>query len=172
MLHCPAWRCRPRATDHTLVHGARSVHHRSGDASFRKALAEASKKSNQLYPFLAGPTLLLNLPRLLGALVKVFKPLFPATVQKKLKFEQVRGVRFSVLTNTRVTVRKTVLDLWCVEQMLAEESKSAQISEFRATIGLWSSAQGPLSEVEDLRSLIAPGPVRERFVREVDELVQ
>ena len=60
-----------------------------GDASFRQALSAASKISNDLYPNLTGPTLLLNLPRLLGALVKLFTPLFPSEVRKKLKF--VRG---------------------------------------------------------------------------------
>jgi len=59
-----------------------------GDATFRKALSAASKKANALYPGLGGPTILLNLPAFLGALVKVFKPLFPPAVQKKLKFEQ------------------------------------------------------------------------------------
>lgn len=59
-----------------------------GDASFRKALSEASKKANDLYPCLAGPTLLLNLPPLFGALVKLFTPLFPEEVRRRLKFEQ------------------------------------------------------------------------------------
>ena len=31
--------------------------------------------------------MLLNLPRLLGALVKLFTPLFPPAVRKKLKFD-------------------------------------------------------------------------------------
>lgn len=59
-----------------------------GDATFRKVLSESSKKAVELYPMLAGPTLLLNLPRLLGAVIKLFKPLFPKSVQEKLKFEQ------------------------------------------------------------------------------------
>ena len=59
-----------------------------GDATFRKVLSATSKKAVRLYPMLAGPTLLLNLPRLLGSLIKIFKPLFPKSVQKKLKFEQ------------------------------------------------------------------------------------
>lgn len=57
-----------------------------GDASFRNALSAASKLGDKVFPGLAGPTILLNLPRLLGALVKLFTPLFPASVQKKLKF--------------------------------------------------------------------------------------
>jgi len=58
-----------------------------GDSSFRNALSVASNKANGLYPSLAGPTLLLNLPPLLGALVKIFTPLFPPEVRKRLKFE-------------------------------------------------------------------------------------
>jgi len=59
-----------------------------GDTTFRSALSAASTKGNDLYPSLSGPTLLLNLPKLLGALVKLFTPLFPAAVRKKLKFER------------------------------------------------------------------------------------
>ena len=59
-----------------------------GDATFRQALSAASKKANNLYPALSGPTLLLNLPRLLSALVKLFTPLFPPEVNARLKFER------------------------------------------------------------------------------------
>jgi hypothetical protein len=59
-----------------------------GDATFRQALSAASKKANSLYPALAGPTLLLNLPRLVSALVKLFTPLFPPEVNARLKFER------------------------------------------------------------------------------------
>jgi len=59
-----------------------------GDAKFRQALGTASKKANTLYPALAGPTLLLNLPRLVSALVKLFTPLFPPEVNARLKFER------------------------------------------------------------------------------------
>mmetsp|Transcript_54897 Transcript_54897/g.80105 ORF Transcript_54897/g.80105 Transcript_54897/m.80105 type:complete len:300 (-) Transcript_54897:126-1025(-) len=59
-----------------------------GDATFRKALGAASTKANELYPNLSGPTFLLNLPKVLGALVKLFTPLLPEEVRKKLKFEQ------------------------------------------------------------------------------------
>jgi hypothetical protein len=41
-----------------------------------------------MYPELNGPTLLLNLPRLVSALVKLFTPLFPPEVQARLKFER------------------------------------------------------------------------------------
>jgi CRAL/TRIO domain len=57
-----------------------------GSADFRQALSKSSKLANQLYPSLAGPTLLLNLPKLLTALVKLFTPLFPPAVNKRLKF--------------------------------------------------------------------------------------
>lgn len=57
-----------------------------GSAEFRKALSAASQKANELYPTLSGPSLLLNLPRLLGALAKLFTPLFPEEVRKKIKF--------------------------------------------------------------------------------------
>lgn len=57
-----------------------------GSADFRKALSAASQKANELYPMLSGPSLLLNLPRLLGALAKLFTPLFPEEVRKKIKF--------------------------------------------------------------------------------------
>jgi len=59
-----------------------------GEASFRKALSASSKRGNELYPTLSGPSLLLNLPKLLGALAKLFTPLFPAEVRKRIKFEQ------------------------------------------------------------------------------------
>jgi hypothetical protein len=58
-----------------------------GDASFRNALSAASKQGDAIFPGLSGPTVLLNLPRLLGALVKLFTPLFPPAVRKKLKFD-------------------------------------------------------------------------------------
>ena len=59
-----------------------------GDATFRQALSTASKQATQLYPGLSGPTLLLNLPRLVSALVKLFTPLFPPQVQERIKFER------------------------------------------------------------------------------------
>jgi len=58
-----------------------------GSSAFRDALSLASQKTASVYPGIAGPTLLLNLPPLLGALVKVFTPLFPKVVQERLRFE-------------------------------------------------------------------------------------
>jgi hypothetical protein len=58
-----------------------------GAADFRAALSLASKRTATLYPALAGPTVLLNLPPLLGALVRLFTPLFPKAVLERLRFE-------------------------------------------------------------------------------------
>jgi len=54
---------------------------------FRSSLSTASKQASICYSAYAGRTLMLNLPTLLGALVKVFTPLFPKTVRSKLRFE-------------------------------------------------------------------------------------
>lgn len=59
-----------------------------GSAEFRKALSASSNQANELYPSTNGPTLLLNLPKLLSALVKLFTPLFSPEVKARLKFEQ------------------------------------------------------------------------------------
>jgi hypothetical protein len=60
-----------------------------GSADFRNALSQSSKQANRIYPVaLTGPTLLLNLPKLLSALVKLFTPLFPAAVRERIKFVQ------------------------------------------------------------------------------------
>lgn len=59
-----------------------------GSADFRQALSQSSKIANTVYPNIAGPTLLLNLPSLLSALVKLFTPLFPDAVKQRLKFVQ------------------------------------------------------------------------------------
>jgi hypothetical protein len=55
---------------------------------FGKALSESSKQSVAMYPLLAGPTLLLNLPIILQYIVdNLFKPLFPPKIQAKIRFE-------------------------------------------------------------------------------------
>lgn len=56
-------------------------------SDFRASLSAASKKGNELYPSLNGRTLLLNLPTLLGALVKIFNKLLPAAVRERIRFE-------------------------------------------------------------------------------------
>lgn len=56
------------------------------DSRFAKALSSSSSQYETLYPSLAGPTLIVNLPFILLAFVRLFKPLFPKTVQARLKF--------------------------------------------------------------------------------------
>ena len=53
-----------------------------------QALTASSKSFEKLYPGLAGPTMILNLPFILQAFVGLFKPLFPKVVQERLKFEK------------------------------------------------------------------------------------
>lgn len=57
-----------------------------GSKDFRNSLSAASKKATALYPSLNARTLMLNPPKLLGALVKLFTPLFPKSVRNKLVF--------------------------------------------------------------------------------------
>ena len=75
-----------RVVDVLTANDLKGVKLVGGDATFRKALSAASTKANELYPSLSGPTFLLNLPRVLGALVKLFTPLFPKEVNARLKF--------------------------------------------------------------------------------------
>jgi len=56
------------------------------DPRFSKALSSSSAQYEKLYPSLAGPTMILNLPFILQAFASFFKPLFPKSIQKKLKF--------------------------------------------------------------------------------------
>merc|ERR1712232_1261994 len=56
------------------------------DSRFSKALSSSSSQYENLYPSLAGPTMILNLPLILQAFVALFKPLFPKSVQARLKF--------------------------------------------------------------------------------------
>jgi len=56
------------------------------DAQFSKALTSSSKQYENLYPTLAGPTLITNLPLILQAFASLLKPFFPKTVQERLKF--------------------------------------------------------------------------------------
>ena len=58
-----------------------------GSPDLRKALSAASKKANELYPTFNGRTLMLNPPKLLAVLAKLFTPLFPEAVRKRLRFE-------------------------------------------------------------------------------------
>jgi len=56
------------------------------DPRFSKALSSSSAQYEKLYPSLAGPTMILNLPFILQAFASFFKPLFPKSIQVKLKF--------------------------------------------------------------------------------------
>lgn len=59
-----------------------------GSSDFRSALSVSSKKAAELYPSLSGRTLLLNLPKLLSGIVKLFTPLFPKAVMERIRFER------------------------------------------------------------------------------------
>ena len=56
------------------------------DKRFSKALTSSSGQYEVLYPSLAGPTMILNLPFILQAFVGLLKPLFPKSVQERLVF--------------------------------------------------------------------------------------
>jgi hypothetical protein len=56
------------------------------DSKFSKALTESSNQYSKLYPSLAGPTMITNLPFVLQAFVGLITPLFPKVVQDRLKF--------------------------------------------------------------------------------------
>lgn len=56
------------------------------DDRFQKALTESSKQATMLYPGLAGPTVILNLPGIVRLLVSFLTPLFPGAVQQRIKF--------------------------------------------------------------------------------------
>lgn len=58
------------------------------DSRFSKALTSSSDQYESLYPSLAGPTMILNLPLILQAFVGLFKPLFPKSVQERLVFKR------------------------------------------------------------------------------------
>lgn len=58
------------------------------DKRFSKALTSSSDQYESLYPSLAGPTMILNLPMILQAFVGLLKPLFPKSVQERLVFKR------------------------------------------------------------------------------------
>jgi hypothetical protein len=53
---------------------------------FAEALTASSKVYETLYPALGGATMIMNLPLVLQAFVGFFKPLFPKSLQARLKF--------------------------------------------------------------------------------------
>lgn len=58
------------------------------DKRFSQALTSSSDQYESLYPSLAGPTMILNLPLILQAFVGLLKPLFPKSVQERLLFKR------------------------------------------------------------------------------------
>ena len=84
------------------------------DPQFSKALTGSSKSYEKLYPSLAGPTLILNLPFILQAFVGLFKPLFPKVVQERLKFERAPGLA-KLGDLTPLTTDKSKLDAFLGE---------------------------------------------------------
>lgn len=58
------------------------------DKRFSQALTASSSQYEALYPALAGPTMILNLPFILQAFVGLLKPLFPKSVQGRLVFKK------------------------------------------------------------------------------------
>jgi protein-tyrosine-phosphatase len=82
------------------------------DPLFSKALTASSKSFEKLYPSLAGPTMILNLPFILQAFVGLFKPLFPKSVQARLTFDRAPYLsKLNELTplTTDPTIRKAFL---------------------------------------------------------------
>ena len=66
--------------------GARETFLQIPDRKFPQALAQSSGQYEELYPSLAGATMIMNLPFVLQALVGSFAPLFPQSLQDRLKF--------------------------------------------------------------------------------------
>lgn len=56
------------------------------DQKFSQALTQSSEQYEKLYPSLAGVTMITNLPFILQAFVGLFTPLFPESLQARLKF--------------------------------------------------------------------------------------
>jgi hypothetical protein len=57
------------------------------DSKFSEALTASSAQYEKLYPMMAGPTMILNLPFILLAFIGLIKPLFPKSVQERLIFD-------------------------------------------------------------------------------------
>jgi hypothetical protein len=57
------------------------------DSRFSEALTASSAQYEKLYPMMAGPTMILNLPFIRLAFIGLIKPLFPKSVQERLIFE-------------------------------------------------------------------------------------
>jgi len=82
------------------------------DRKFSQALTESSQQYEKLYPSLAGPTMILNLPSILQAFIGLIKPLFPKSVQERLVFKKAPVLKsLSELTplTTNSNTRKSFL---------------------------------------------------------------
>lgn len=85
------------------------------DKRFSKALTSSSDQYEVLYPSLAGPTMILNLPFILQTFVGLLKPLFPASVQERLVFTKAPVLakleELSPLANDATTKSKFVAEV-------------------------------------------------------------
>lgn len=82
------------------------------DRKFSEALTASSAQYEKLYPSMAGPTMILNLPFVLLAFIGLIKPLFPKSVQERLIFESAPVLaKLTDLTplTTDSTLRKSFL---------------------------------------------------------------
>jgi hypothetical protein len=80
------------------------------DSKFSKALTGSSESYTKLYPSVAGPTLILNLPFILQAFISFFKPLFPPVVQARLRFANAKYLSelrdLTPLTTSKASLNK------------------------------------------------------------------
>merc|ERR1712129_279053 len=56
------------------------------DKRFQDVLGDMSKQAARLWPGLAGPTLMLNLPGVIRFVIGILTPLFPGSVQARMRF--------------------------------------------------------------------------------------
>jgi len=84
------------------------------DRRFSKALTESSQQYEKLYPSLAGPTMILNLPFVLQTFIGLIKPLFPKSVQDRIKFKKAPVLasleELTPLSDSNDSSRKAFLD--------------------------------------------------------------
>lgn len=78
---------------------------------FRKALTDAYEQTEALHPLVTGPTVLFNVPLQLK-MANVFKPLFPKTMQAKIRMEdgRISGMKPLRAMKKRPLLQRTILD--------------------------------------------------------------
>jgi len=81
---------------------------------FSRALSGSSESYTKLYPSLAGPTLILNLPSILQGFVGLITPLFPEAVRERLKFEKAKYLS-ELKDLTPLTTDKNALKMFLKE---------------------------------------------------------